>query len=262
MATDTALPLPSHPPTALPPVLVRAQRTFNQTCGVAQPDGSCTALLEVLHRFAAFQQRVFASDTPCSGRRVLVIRESFSDAVGVGHLHKGFVRFLTLALASGRALVFSACASEADPWAVQGRRLWKNAQPFDCRRSHLSVAEYYEGLGGIDFRWSAERRRLFAACGVRERALDLMAPAVLCLVGAHAANPPCPAHWQGCAAYRRAPDRMACDSSAKGRCPDWRALLAEGGPMATMKKHTGHWCNVCVENSEIRHGTRAFIIEY
>ena len=104
----------------LPPVLARAQRAFSQTCGVAQADGSCKSLLEVVHRFAAFQRRVFASDTPCSERRVLVIRESYSDAVGVGHLHNGFVRLLTLALAMGRSLVFSACTSEADPWAVRG----------------------------------------------------------------------------------------------------------------------------------------------
>ena len=216
----------------LPPVLARAHRTFSQTCGVAQPDGSCKALLEVVHSFAAFQQRVFASDTPCSERRVLVIRESFSDAVGVGHLHMGFVRFLTLALAMGRALVFSACTSEADPWAVRGKRLWKNAQPFDCGRSHLSVADYYEGLGGIDFRWSAERQRRFAACGVRETTLDLMARSTLTLAGAQAANPQCPTRWQGCGAYRRTPDRMGCDYNAMARCPDWRALFAEGGPMA------------------------------
>ena len=54
---------------------------------------------------------------------------------------------------------------------MRGERLWKNAQPFDCGRSHLSVADYYEGLGGIDFRWSAERQRHFAACGVREPAV-------------------------------------------------------------------------------------------
>jgi hypothetical protein len=108
------------PETELPPVLARAQRSFSQTCGVAQPDGTCKALLAVVHRFAAFQKRVFAPDTPCSERRVLVIRESFSDAVGVGHLHNGFVRFLALALAMGRALVFSACTSDADPWAVRG----------------------------------------------------------------------------------------------------------------------------------------------
>lgn len=108
------------PPEAkLPPVLARAQRSFSQTCGVAQPDGTCKALLPVVHRFAAFQKRVFAPDTPCIERRVLVIRESFSDAVGVGHLHNGFVRFLALALAMGRALVFSACTSDADPWAVR-----------------------------------------------------------------------------------------------------------------------------------------------
>ena len=109
------------PPEAeLPPVLARAQRSFSQTCGVAQPDGTCKALLAVVHRFTAFQKRVFAPDTPCIERRVLVIRESFSDAVGVGHLHNGFVRFLALALAMGRALVFSACTSDADPWAVRG----------------------------------------------------------------------------------------------------------------------------------------------
>ena len=101
------------------PVLARAQRSFSQTCGVAQPDGTCKALLAVVHRFAAFQKRVFAPDTPCIERRVLVIRESFSDAVGVGHLHNGFVRFLALALAMGRALVFSACTSDTDPWAVR-----------------------------------------------------------------------------------------------------------------------------------------------
>ena len=64
---------------------------------------------------------------------------------------------------------------------MRGERLWKNAQPFDCGRSHLSVAEYYEGLGGIDFRWSAERQRRFAACGVRETTLDLMARSTLTL---------------------------------------------------------------------------------
>ena len=111
---------PDMPPEAkLPPVLARAQRSFSQTCGVAQPDGTCKALLAVVHRFAAFQKRVFAPDTPCIERRVLVIRESFSDAVGVGHLHNGFVRFLALALAMGRALVFSACTSDADPWVVR-----------------------------------------------------------------------------------------------------------------------------------------------
>ena len=120
------------PPEAkLPPVLARAQRSFSQTCGVAQPDGTCKALLPVVHRFAAFQKRVFAPDTPCFERRVLAVRESFSDAVGVGHLHNGFVRFLALALAMGRALVFSACTSDADPWAVRSYvehkivRLWR-----------------------------------------------------------------------------------------------------------------------------------------
>ena len=114
------MPMRENGALQLPPVLARAQRAFSQTCGVAQADGSCKSLLEVVHRFAAFQRRVFASDTPCSERRVLVIRESYSDAVGVGHLHNGFVRLLTLALAMGRSLVFSACTSEADPWAVRG----------------------------------------------------------------------------------------------------------------------------------------------
>ena len=120
---------------------------------------------------------------------------------------------------------------------MRGERLWKNAQPFDCGRSHLSVAEYYEGLGGIDFQWSAERQRRFAACGVRETTLDLMARSTLTLAqgqpAGQAANEALLAGLVGPReAFRRAADRMDCDHGAKARCPDWRALFAEGGPMA------------------------------
>jgi len=171
-----------------------------------------------MRAYATFHARVFAPATPCSERRVLVVRESFSDAVGVGHLHLGLMRFVALAMAMGRALVFSACSSASDKWAVRGKSLWKNAQPFDCAKTHLSVADYYEGFGGIDYRWSAARHQLMSACGTNETSLNLMSLATL------RAAP----ERHGGGGGGGGPDVMACDKGALARCPDLRRLFGDG----------------------------------
>ena len=58
----------------------------------------------------ALTRRCLAADLGDGGLRVLVVRESFSDIVGVGHAHMGLQRFMALGLALGRAVVFSHCS--------------------------------------------------------------------------------------------------------------------------------------------------------
>ncbi|KAL1525502.1 hypothetical protein AB1Y20_020358 [Prymnesium parvum] len=133
-------------------------------------------LRAVMHAYARFHRRVFAADTPCASRRVLLVRESFSDAVGVGQMHFGFLRWLALSLVLGRALVFSPCEAEDDPWRVRGAALFKDAQPFRCDAPHLDFAQFYGGEGGIDYRWTRERRATLRRCAVNETSVDMLSP--------------------------------------------------------------------------------------
>ena len=107
-------------------------------------------------------------------------------------------------------------------------------------RSRLTAAvapergRVLEGLGGIDL--MVARAAALLACGV-QATLDLMARSTLTLAqGQPAAQAASEALLAGLAgpreAFRRAADRMDCDSRGKARCPDWRALFAAGGPMA------------------------------
>eukprot|EP00966_Prymnesium_polylepis_P200428 4644519-Prymnesium_polylepis.1 len=132
----------------------------------------CPELQSAMDGYAAFHQRVFDPQAPCAARRVLVVRESFSDAVGIGQMHSGFQRWVALALVLGRALVFSPCESADDAWAVRGAGIFKNAQPYSCGEPHLDFAEYYGGHAGIDYRWTPARRELLRGCGIHETRLD------------------------------------------------------------------------------------------
>ena len=155
--------------------LERADAVFATKCAQRGRDNSSDSCLNMgatLDAYAAFHRRMFAPETPCAERRVLIVRESFSDVVGVGHAHMGLQRFLALGLALGRAVVFSHCASDEDPWLVTGRRLFKLAHPYDCAEPHLSMGEHYTGPNGIDLRWNPPRQALFRQCGFSETPLD------------------------------------------------------------------------------------------
>ena len=155
-------------------LLERAEMAFAQQCAtVDSARGHCKSMGKVLDSYAAFHLRMFAPDTPCAERRVLVVRESFSDIVGVGHAHMGLQRFLAMGLSLGRAVVFSHCTHKGDPWQVSGRGLWKNAAAYQCDESHLIFGDHYVGHGGIDLRWSVERQELMRKCMHREVTLDL-----------------------------------------------------------------------------------------
>jgi hypothetical protein len=138
---------------------------------------SCPQLQAVMDAYAAFHARVFDDPKlPCAERRVLLVRESFSDAVGIGQMHISFHRYVALAVMLGRALVFSACEAPDDLWALRLNYLFRNAQPFTCSESYLDFTRMYEGHGGISFEWSAERRARLRRCGITERAVDLNSP--------------------------------------------------------------------------------------
>ena len=76
-------------------LLARADARFEATCANATAGRDhCTSMGATLSAYAAFHRRVFDPATPCAERRVLVVRESFSDIVGVGHAHMGLQRFM------------------------------------------------------------------------------------------------------------------------------------------------------------------------
>ena len=103
-------------------LLSRADTAWKQYCGKSDGNRShCLSMEATLDAYAAFHRRVFAKSTPCAERRVLVVRESFSDIVGVGHAHMGLQRFMALGLALGRAVVFSHCSHPGDQWLVNNR---------------------------------------------------------------------------------------------------------------------------------------------
>ena len=69
---------------------------------------------DTLRSYAAFHQRTFDPATPCGERRVLVVRESFSDVVGVGHAHMGLQRLGELSVRGcGRAWLHRRAGSAA-----------------------------------------------------------------------------------------------------------------------------------------------------
>ena len=210
-------------------LLARANGRFESTCLNSTVDRShCKSMGPTLRAYAAFHRRVFAADTPCAERRVLIVRESFSDIVGVGHAHMGLQRFLAVALALGRAVVFSHCSSREDPWQVTGRALWKNAAAYACDEPHLSIGEHYVGFDGIDLRWSPERQRLLRECGFHEMALDLndkRLPQVRNVASSpHIAFGACRKGWAGCLSGWNH-DQMACDFRARAGCPDVTRLF-------------------------------------
>ena len=82
------------------PLLERANAAFTRDCAAGDGTRSyCLSMGATLDAYAAFHRKVFAPETPCVERRVLIVRESFSDVVGVGHAHMGLQRFLALGLA-------------------------------------------------------------------------------------------------------------------------------------------------------------------
>ena len=212
-------------------LLQRAEEAFATNCAVSSGGRThCVSFGATLEAYAAFHRRVFAPETPCAERRVLVVRESFSDVVGVGHAHMGLHRFLALGLALGRAVVFSHCSSATDPWAIRGRGIFKGAHPYDCNEPHLVFGEHYRGPHGIDLRWSEERIALFRGCGHTELALDLHSKA-LPQVEHVGQNPAallrgCPADWVGCGAGWHS-DQMACDVRVKAGCAELDLVLGD-----------------------------------
>ena len=210
-------------------LLRRADEAFAASCATGTNRSTCRRMGATLDAYAAFHHRVFAADTPCSARRVLIVRESFSDVVGVGHAHMGLQRFMALGLALGRAVVFSHCSSPSDSWAVTGRSLFKAAHPYECAESHLVFGDHYRGPGGIDFRWNHERQELFRRCGLRETSLDLNAadlPRAPKPDNPNWAFTTCKKSWKGCASGWNA-DQMGCDFRSKARCPDINSILGD-----------------------------------
>ena len=194
---------------------LRADEAFARLCGAAGADGSCGTMPAVLDRYASFHRRAFAPEASCSERRVLIVRESFSDQVGIGHVHLSFQRFTALALAMGRALVFSACEAPDDRWRVRGRQIFKDAKPFDCATPHMSFAELYEGWAGIDLRWTPQRRELLRGCGFDETTLNLNSPELPVL---NWTAMPCV--WGNACRRDQNPDlRMSCARYASAHCP-------------------------------------------
>ena len=207
----------------------RATAAFQRNCAAGDGERShCLTMGSTLDAYAKFHHRMFAPETPCGERRVLIVRESFSDVVGVGHAHMGLQRFMALGLALGRAVVFSHCWSHDDPWQLGNKQLFKSAFPYRCDEPHLSVGDHYVGHGGIDLRWSPERQRLMKSCGHREKALDLNRKTLPQFHGlpdrANVAHGTCSKHrtkgkWKGCDRMWNH-DQMNCDVRAKGHCPD------------------------------------------
>ena len=211
--------------------LARASAAFGEQCsGTAR----CPSLPTVLASYAQFHRRMFDPETPCSERRVLVIRESFSDIVGVGQLHLGFQRLTALALAAGRAIVFSTCETRSDMWRVRGDDLLNKAAPYNCSRPHLNIAEFYRGYDGIDLRWTPARKRLMRRCRISEVTVDFNDPRLGpigceisgCKTNSSAMNKfkDCKSHagLRGCTKGWN-PDGMYCDINARRRCPAaWR----------------------------------------
>ena len=217
-------------------LLARADARFEATClnTTTTERTHCKAMRQTLTSYAAFHNRVFDEATPCAERRVLIVRESFSDIVGVGHAHMGLQRFLALGLALGRAVVFSACTSRDDPWLVKGRALWKNAAAYSCDEPHLSMGDHYVGFGGIDLRWSPERQKVLRSCGYSEMALDLNNRALPQMAGEknpHSAFMGCKNKWNGCTNGWNH-DQMGCDFRARAGCPDTARLF---GPNRTLR---------------------------
>ena len=211
--------------------LARAAAAFGEQCsGTAR----CPSLPTVLASYARFHRHVFDPQTPCSERRVLVIRESFSDIVGVGQLHLGFQRLTALALAAGRAIVFSTCETRSDVWRVRGDDLLNRAAPYNCSQSHLNIADFYRGYNGIDLRWTPARKRLMRRCRVSELAVDFNDPRlgpIGCEISGCRTNSSAMNKFKDCRSHAGLrgcnkgwnPDGMYCDLNAKRRCPAaWR----------------------------------------
>lgn len=200
----------------------KAEAAFAAACTQSE---RCASLPRVMKSYARFHRRQFAPETLCEERRVLLIRESFSDAVGIGHVQMSVQRFTALAISMGRALVFSACEAPDDVWAVRGRRLFKNAHPYDCTVSHLSFSEVYEGWDGVDLRWTEARRRMMRSCAAVELTLDLNDARLPALNWSSA--PPCT--WQEDCTDQANPDLyVPCDRDA--HCPAlWEVFGPEGG---------------------------------
>ncbi|KAL1499329.1 hypothetical protein AB1Y20_011537 [Prymnesium parvum] len=153
---------------------------FDRVCGSGRANHShCTSLAPLLRAYASFHRRVFSPATPCAARRVLLVRESFRDVVGLGHARMGLHRMLPLAIALGRALVLSSCEAADDRWQVRGRRLFKRAAPYDCAQPHLRLARLYEGRGGVDLRAMECDTRARAGCPSLDAAFARVAPAGL-----------------------------------------------------------------------------------
>ncbi len=210
----------------------RAEAAFESKCANKRHDRShCKSMVDTLEGYAAFHRRVFSPETPCAGRRVLVVRESFSDIVGVGHARQNMQRFLAIGMLLGRAVVFSPCRSRADEWQVKGHALFKSAFPYDCDEPHLSFAEHYVGYGGIDLGWSPERQLLMARCNHSETSLNLHDhalpphPSATTKPGRGARLAGCRPGWKGCVSGWNV-DSMTCDTRTNAGCPDLASIFA------------------------------------
>ena len=199
-----------------------SDRAFLQKCATPNQE-HCTSMPHVLHAYAEFHKRMFAPETRCEDRRILVVRESFKDVVGVGHMRMGLHRFMAIALIFGRAVVFSTCASPDDQWKLRPRQLFKAAHPYNCSVPHLDPAAFYVGFGGIDMRWTPARRQLLQKCNISETTLDLNAKKL----PKATTKRMCGLRWKGCNSGWNQ-DQMECDVRAKAHCPDLFALFEEG----------------------------------
>ena len=214
---------------------VRAEEAFITRCGSNGTAASrprhphCRAMLPVLRSYAAFHARAFAPETRCDERRVLVVRESYRDVVGMGHIRMGLHRFLAVAIALGRALVYSTCDAPDDRWAVSGHTLFKDSVPYSCATPHLNLADFYEGWGGIDLRWTPERRETLRRCNISELSVNTNARSYAQAQRFSAASlrRPCKPGWVGCR-NGWSNDQMDCDVRAKAGCPDLQRLFGPG----------------------------------
>ena len=211
-------------------LLDNANQLFIKQCA-GRP--SCPGLAHVMSAYAAFHKRVFDPATPCSQRRVLVIRESWSDIVGIGQMHYGFQRLTALAVASGRAIVFSSCESSTDKWKRQGSDLLNKASPYRCDTPHLNIADFYRGFDGIDLRWTPARKRLMRQCGFQENVVDFNDRRYVAIGNtSRSMNQFKKCEDKGLSGCYRGwnPDQMYCDLNAKRRCPAaWRIFGEDHG---------------------------------
>ena len=209
---------------------LRSNAAFLEHC-VNPSQNHCNAMEPVLHSYADFHKRMFAPETRCEDRRILLVRESFKDVVGVGHMRMGLHRFMAAALSFGRAVVFSTCAAPDDPWRLKHRQLWKAAHPYNCGVPHLSPASFYEGYGGIDLRWTPARRRIMSQCNISEVTLDLNSKDLAKVDKKRW----CGTYWKGCRQGWNQ-DQMECDVRAKAGCPDLISLFGWGARSSELAK--------------------------